>query len=288
MSSIYEVFGNKQQPFDKQEWAAKKQTERQEAYDLIDLISSKIIQGDHKALENYLGTQGRFDRYSVANALLISAQMPDATELRDYNAWQQNRIRLNRGARKVSILEPGKEYTRQDGSTAVSYNAKSLYDISQTTARNQRRPNDQPSMRELVSALIDASPVPFQPAADLQMNAIYNRDTKVIKIKTGLSETDLFRSMAKEVAAAIFVEIGEDPTTIHYKQDGIGAMLGSRYGLEIEPSKIAKLSEYYKGFDAKELRQELNAMRNVLGEIQLGMYKSLERNKPAKVKEQER
>ena len=36
------------------------------------------------------------------------------------------------------------------------------------------------------------------------------------------------------------------------------------------------------------LKGELNSMRDVLGEIQSDMYKSLEKNKPAKSKEQER
>ena len=31
-------------------------------------------------------------------------------------------------------MEPGKEYEREDGSTGTYYNAKKVYDISQTTA----------------------------------------------------------------------------------------------------------------------------------------------------------
>ena len=53
-------------------------------------------------------------------------------------------------------------------------------------------------MRELVSALIDASPVPFVPVGDLEMPAYYDSKQQTIFIKTGLSEEQLFVSMAKK------------------------------------------------------------------------------------------
>ena len=40
--------------------------------------------------------------------------------------------------------------------------------------------------------------------------------------------------------------------------------------------------------DTQAFKGELGTMRDVLGEIQSDMYKSMEKNKPAKSKEQER
>ena len=59
-------------------------------------------------------------------------------------------------------------------------------------------------MRELVSAMIDASPVGFQPVDDLELPAFYDSGQQTIFIKTGLNEEQLFVSMAKEVSAAVF------------------------------------------------------------------------------------
>ena len=160
--SIYDVFSGGNRPFNKEEWAAQKQAQRQEAYDLIDSTCSEMAAGG-ESFRQYLEVQGRFDRYSVANAVLVSAQMPEATQLKDYNSWKQSRVYVNKNADKVTILEPSKEYTRDDGTKAVSYNAKAVYDISQTSAKDRQQPQEQKTMRELVSALIDASPVPFQP-----------------------------------------------------------------------------------------------------------------------------
>lgn len=69
--------------------------------------------------------------------------MPKATQLKDYNAWKQSRVYVNKNADKVTILEPSKEYTRDDGTKAVSYNAKAVYDISQTSAKDRQQPQEQ-------------------------------------------------------------------------------------------------------------------------------------------------
>mgnify|MGYP000668258228 CR=1 FL=1 len=97
--SIYDVFSGGSKPFDKAEWAAQKQAQRQEAYELIDNTCSEMM-ADGESFRQYLDVQGRFDRYSVANAVLVSAQMPEATQLKDYNAWKQSRVYVNKDAQQ--------------------------------------------------------------------------------------------------------------------------------------------------------------------------------------------
>ena len=70
-------------PFNKDEWAKKKQAERQELYDLADKTAEAIKDNPEKFKE-YLNVQAQFAIYSVNNALLISAQMPTATQIKEY------------------------------------------------------------------------------------------------------------------------------------------------------------------------------------------------------------
>ena len=136
--SIYDVFSGGSKPFDKEQWADQKQAQRKEAYELIDNTCSEMMSsGD--SFRQYLDVQGRFDRYSVNNAILVSAQMPEATQLKEKAAWKQSRVYVNKDAQKVVILEPSKEYTRDDGSKAVGYNAKEVYDISEPLQRTDRK-----------------------------------------------------------------------------------------------------------------------------------------------------
>ena len=91
---ISRLFSGGSKPFDKEQWAAQKQAQRKEAYELIDnTCSEMMISGD--SFRQYLDVQGRFDRYSVNNAILVSAQMPEATQLKEKAAWKQSRVYVN-------------------------------------------------------------------------------------------------------------------------------------------------------------------------------------------------
>ena len=286
--SIYDVFSGGGKSFDKAEWAAQKQAQRQEAYELIDNTCAEMMtSGD--SFRQYLDVQGRFDRYSVANAVLVSAQMPEATQLKDYNTWKQSRVYVNKDAQKIVILEPSKEYKRDDGTKAVGYNAKVVYDISETSAKDRPQTQEPKTMRELVSALIDASPVPFVPVADLEIPAYYDSKQQSIFIKTDLSEEQLFVSMAKEVSAAVFdFKHNESRDASDFKSFCVAYMVSSRYGLDTRGFSFDRLPREFEEMDTQVFKGELGSMRDVLGEIQSDMFKSLEKNKPPKNKEQER
>ena len=161
--SIYDVFSGGSKPFDKEQWAAQKQAQRKEAYELIDNTCSEMMSsGD--SFRQYLDVQGRFDRYSVNNAILVSAQMPEATQLKEKAAWKQSRVYVNKDAQKVIILEPSKEYTREDGSKAVGYNAKEVYDISETSAKDRQEAQEKKSIHgeptQAVATLVFDSDIP--------------------------------------------------------------------------------------------------------------------------------
>ena len=285
--SIYDVFSGGR-PFNKEEWAAQKQEQRKAAYELIDNTCSEMMV-DGGAFQQYLDVQGHFDRYSVNNAILVSAQMPEATQLKDYGSWKQSRAYVDRDAQKITILEPGKEYEREDGSKAVGYNAKVVYDISQTSAKDRQQPQEAKTMRELVSAMIDASPVSFVPVDDLELPAFYDSAQQTIFIKTGLNEEQLFVSMAKEVSAAVFdCKHKESRDASEFKSFCVAYMVSSRYGVDTKGFRFDNLPKEFAGMETQEFKGQLGSMRDVLGEIQSDMYKSLEKNKPPKSKEQER
>ena len=286
--SIYDVFSGGNKPYDKAQWAAQKQAERKEAYELIDATCSEMAVGGD-GFRQYLDVQGRFDRYSVNNAILVSAQMPEASQLKDKAGWKANRVYVNKDAQKVIILEPSKEYTRDDGTKAVSYNAKAVYDISETSAKDRQEAPEPRSMRELVSAMIDASPVPFQPMENLELPAYYDSGQQTIFIRTGLNEEQLFVSMSKEVAAAVFdFKYNESRDASDFKAYCVAYMVSSRYGVDTRGFNFDQLPKEYAEMETQDFKGELGSMRDVLGEVQSEMYKSMEKNKPARNKEQER
>ena len=149
--------------------------------------------------------------------------------------------------------------------------------------------NSLSGMRELVAALIDASPVPFVPVADLEMPAYYDGEQQSIFIRTGLTEEQLFVSMSKEVAAAVYdFKHNESRDASDFKSFCVAYMVSSRYGVDTRGFNFSRLPKEYAEMDTQAFKSELGSMPFVHGEIQTDMYKSMEKNKPAKNKEQER
>ena len=88
ISSNKQEQNNYSKPFNKEEWQQKKQAERQELYDLADKTAEEV-RTDPVKFKQYLDTQATFNVYSVNNALLISAQMPNATQIKEYDDWRK-------------------------------------------------------------------------------------------------------------------------------------------------------------------------------------------------------
>ena len=117
--------------FDKDAWAAQKKQERESAFAMIDETAQRMA-NDGSLFQSYLDVQARFDRYSVGNAVLITAQKADATQLSDFKGWKNNGVFIKKGESGIVLLEPGEEYTKEDGTVGVSYNSKKVFDIAIT------------------------------------------------------------------------------------------------------------------------------------------------------------
>ena len=76
----------------KQEWAERRKQEREAVYAMVDTTTERMaVNGE--VFQDYLDVQARFDRYSVRNAILITAQNKDATKLASFDDWK---IRLSK------------------------------------------------------------------------------------------------------------------------------------------------------------------------------------------------
>lgn len=149
--------------FNKEEWAAQKKQERESAFAMIDETAQRMA-NDGGLFQSYLDVQARFDRYSVGNAVLITAQKADATQLSDFKGWKNNGVFIKKGESGIVLLEPGEEYTKEDGTVGVSYNSKKVFDISQTTAKAKDRPAMKRDERLLLKAIITMHLAPSRSA----------------------------------------------------------------------------------------------------------------------------
>ena len=117
----------------------------------------------------------------------------------------------------------------------------------------------------------------------------YDSTQEATFVRRGLSEQELFVGMAQETAAAIFdFKHNESRDSSNFKSYCVAYMTASRYGVDTRGFDFSRLPGEYAQMETQDFKAELGGMRDVMGEIQTEMYKSLEKNKPAREKEQAR
>lgn len=141
--------------------------------------------GDMKA---YLDTQSRFPFHSARNAILIGEQCPNAKRVGGYKEWASQGVEILEEEKRlpIIILEPGKAYRREDGSVGQNFYAKEVFDISQTTARDEAQPQVSYDDRLLLKALISNSPVPIRAVEELPgqgRGAMFDPEQNAILVK---------------------------------------------------------------------------------------------------------
>ena len=274
MSNFDDIFegnaprkGQTNQPFDKEAWAEKKQAERQAVYDLAD-STAEAVSADGSKFQAYLDVQTRFSRYSATNVLLILAQKPDATQLKDFDGWKDAGASIKRQQKGISILEPGEEYEREDGSIGTSYNVKRVFDISQTTARAKAQPSVSMDDRLLLKALISRPTVPIQMVDDLpnHMGALYDHDQQVVFVRRGMDAADIFRSVSKELAHAEIAAVTKDYTRegAAFAAYSVSYMLCREYGIDASGYDFSRLPDSFRESDAQSIRAVLSEIRDTV------------------------
>ena len=284
--------GGNQPKLSKEEYAEKKKAEKERVYQMVDDTAMQIV-NDPEKFRAFLDTQSRMDRYSAANALLIFNQLPEATQLKDFDDWGKDNVKIVKGAKSISILEPV-EYARQDGTTGISYNVKKMFDVSQTNGRRLPAVSANRDPKALITTMLDVSPVTVEATNELpypNMAAFYNNEQQTLYVKRNVGD-----SVA--VAQCVAQELGHAQLSINsdtysrrdmgFQAVCIGYMLCKKYGVDTQNFAIDRIPESLKEKEPKEIRAELSKTRNAMSEINSRISEELYRKKQERSKEHER
>ena len=284
--------GRNQPRLTKEEYAERKKAEKERVYQMVDDTAMDIV-SDPEKFREFLDTQSRMDRYSAANALLIYNQLPEATQLKDFDDWGKDNVKIVKGAKSISILEPV-EYARQDGTTGISYNVKKMFDVSQTNGRRLPAVSANRDPKALITTMLDASPVAVEATNELpypNMAAFYNNEQQTLYVKRNVGD-----SVA--VAQCVAQELGHAQLSINsdtysrrdmgFQAVCIGYMLCKKYGVDTQNFAINRIPEELKNKEPKEIRAELSKTRNAMSEINSRISEELYRKKQERSKEHER
>ena len=253
-----------------EQWAEKKQAEKDAVYKLIDDTAVEVTSSPDK-FKAFLDTQARMDRYSAANALLIYKQVPEATQLKDFDDWTKEGVKINKGSKSISILEPV-EYTKKDGTPGVSYNVKKVFDVSQTNGKRIPAPTLNRDPQKLVPMMLDSAPVAIETVDELpydNMGALYDNESQAILVKRGIGDSvAICQCVAQELGHA---QLAVNSEAYSRKDCGfdavcVGYMLCKKYGVDTQNFNISNLDSF-KNKEPKAIRDELTKVRGAMNEI---------------------
>ena len=274
----------------KEEYAEKMRAEKEAVYQMADDTARAVV-SDPEKFKAFLDTQSRIDRYSAVNALLIYKQLPEASQLKNFDDWSKENVKIQKGAKSISILEPV-EYAKRDGTTGISYNVKKVFDISQTNGKRPPAPSVNRDPKALITVMLDSSPVDVKGTDELpNMAAFYNNEEQTLYVKRDVGD-----SVA--VAQCVAQELGHAQLSINsdrysradmgFQAVCIGYMLCKKYGVDTQNFAINRIPAKLSEKEPKEIRGELSKIRNAMADVHSRISDELYKKKQERSKDYER
>ena len=269
-------------------------------------ITAKLENGVKEVFEsekykNYLNTLSKFHNYSVNNSLLIAMQMPKATQVAGFNAWQRDFKRVvKKGEKGMKIIAPapfkakrevdkldakGKPVIGADGRpvkeekeiTVPAFTVATVFDVSQT----EGEPLPQLGVNELAGSVDKYKE--FYPAIEkispVSVNfekiptgakGYFQIEEKRIAINEGMSELQNLKTLIHEIAHARIHDIDKnapkdtpraDQRTREVQAESIAYTVCQHYGLDTSDYSFAYVASWSGGKELDTLKSSLDVIR---------------------------
>lgn len=278
--------------FSPEEYAAKKKAEKEAIYQLLANTASEVVQSPEK-FKAYLDVQSRMDRYTANNALLMYKQFPQASQIKEFDDWAAEGVKVNKGSKTFIILDPY-EYTKKDGTVGIDFNLKRVLDVSQTNGKRPAAPTANRDPRKLVAVMLDSAPINIESTNELpypDMGAFYKNEDQTLYVKRDIGDSvALCQCVAQELGHA---ELSMNSEVYSRRDMGfqavcIGYMLCKKYGVDTQNFAIDRIPDELKNKEPKEIKAELGKTQKAFKEITARVSDELYRQRAERSKEQER
>ena len=275
-----------------EEYAAKKKAEKEAIYQLLDNTASEVVQSPEK-FKAYLDVQSRMDRYTANNALLMYKQFPQASQIKEFDDWAAEGVKVNKGSKTFIILDPY-EYTKKDGTIGIDFNLKRVLDVSQTNGKRPAAPTANRDPRKLVAVMLDSAPINIESTSELpypDMGAFYKNEDQTLYVKRDIGDSvALCQCVAQELGHAQLAMNCEaySRRDMGFSAVCVGYMLCRKFGVDVKNFAIDRIPDELKNKEPKDIKAELGKTQKAFKEITARVSDELYRQRAERSKEQER
>ena len=261
----------------------------------IDEITEQLEQGvkavfSCEQYKAYLDFASKFYDYSVNNTILIYMQMPSASYVAGYRAWQDKfKRQVRKGETGIRILAPvphkhiekvidanGKEAEREIRYN--TYRAVSVFDISQTEGEEVPNPVKALSgtvnnYTELFERLKAVSPVPVG-FEDITTGAYgyYNRVENRIALRSGMPEQQTVKTLIHEIShSMLHSEDGEEKEAgrgaKEVQAESVAYIVCNTLGLDTSDYSFGYIAGWSSDKEVKELVESMEVIKRTAAAI---------------------
>ena len=266
----------------------KSETIRQRIHTALEGLTADLKEGRAESLEAYLRALARFRDYSLRNVTLIVSQMPDATYVAGYRAWQELGRQVRKGEKGIVITAPvvGRKSCPEDDSPGSSddmpevrgFRGVYVFDISQTEGEELpsiARPEGDPvGVTDRLRAFIVTQGISIVEDDGAELGHSLGRSKGgCILIRCGLPAAEEFSVLAHELAHEL---LHHDPATPRpaksvreTEAEAVAFLVSESVGLKC---RLAA-RDYIQLHDgnAETLFQSFGRIKAVAGEIVAGL-----------------
>ena len=265
-----------------EEYAKQMQEKRTQAYQMSNDMAEQVA-NDPKAYLRFLEMLAQLD-YTVPNTLLVMAQCPSATVVKDTAHWREQRCYIKKGEKGIAILEPSGTYEGNDGAIHTNYDVKYVFDVSQLGSVPQIN-QPQNSLEELISGITFECPANLQMMEGLREGVEYSPDHDTIFYSEGLSPDELLSGLAKETCyATVDKEYdGQGRVNDRFYAESANFILCAKLGVPVKDTSFAnEVSQQLQGMDARDIKEVFAGIKDIYQtvdeRVEKGIYQLQQRN----------
>lgn len=275
----------------------------------VDEIMERLKEGIENILtsdkyKEYLTVLSKFPKYSINNCFLIEMQMPEATLVKGYRAWQNDFGRhVRKGEKAIKILAPapysvtvevdktdkagnrlkdvsGKPVKTEKKIDGVGFRVVSVFDISQTEGPDLPLPPDitlkdgVDYFNELFCALEKISPVPvsIEPFKGTSAKGIfvrYNDGDGRIVIRAGESELQQVKTLIHELAHAFLEDHQKNMSTVskEFEAESVAFSVCNYIDLNTSDYSLDYVTEWAQERSTQEIKERLGIIHDTTTKI---------------------
>lgn len=259
-------------------------------------ITDKLEKGvqelfNSESYTEYLKFMGKFHNYSFCNSMLIWSQMPEATLVAGYKAWQTKFNRnVKKGEKAIKILAPlphktKKEVTDENGNVEekeihwMTFRAVNVFDVSQTDGEEvptftvDELTGEVKGFDSLIQKLTDMSDseVVFEEITS-GAKGFYSLADKKVHVKEGMSEVQTVKTLIHEIAHSKLHGEGckekeADRYTREVQAESVAYTVCNYLGIDTSDYSFGYVTSWSSGKELKELMNSMEVIRKTAQEF---------------------